>query len=42
MGNYCYHMCMKIWIRDHALLCIFVVAFIVYIPSLFGKFVWDD
>ncbi|PJE62462.1 hypothetical protein COU88_04890 [Candidatus Roizmanbacteria bacterium CG10_big_fil_rev_8_21_14_0_10_39_6] len=33
---------MKIWIRDHALLCIFVVAFIVYIPSLFGKFVWDD
>jgi len=42
VDNYCYHINMLNWIREHTILCIFIVAFVLYVPSLFGKFVWDD
>lgn len=30
------------WIQKNTVLFLFVVAFLLYTPSLFGKFVWDD
>ncbi|PJE62448.1 hypothetical protein COU88_04945, partial [Candidatus Roizmanbacteria bacterium CG10_big_fil_rev_8_21_14_0_10_39_6] len=33
---------MRAWIREHTLLFLFIVTFLLYTPSLFGKFVWDD
>src|SRR3989344_4595423 len=33
---------MRAWIREHILLFLFIVTFLLYTPSLFGQFVWDD